>query len=134
VKRPYESVIVFDGTLPDDILLKEQTQIEEFLKQNATVEKVDVWGKRSLAYLIRKKKLGYYCLYQYEGEGAVTGALERHIKLNERVLRHLTVVRDMKNEKARAEFFAKREKAAEEAMARAEAERQAAAVKTEEKQ
>jgi small subunit ribosomal protein S6 len=132
VKRPYESVLVFDGTLPDDILLKEQTQIEEFLKQNATLEKVDVWGKRGMAYMIRKKKLGYYCLYQYEGEGTVTAALERHIKLNEKVLRHLTVVRDMKNEKARTEFFAKREKAAEEAMAKAEAERQAA-VKTEEK-
>ena len=125
MKRPYESMLVFDGTLGDDILLKEQTQIEEFFKQNATLEKVDVWGKRSLAYLIRKKRLGYYCLYQYEGEGTVTAALERHIKLNERVLRHLTVVRNMKNEKARADFFARREKAAEEAMAKAEAEKQA---------
>jgi small subunit ribosomal protein S6 len=134
VKRPYESVIVFDGTLGDDILLKEQTQIEEFLKQNATVEKVDVWGKRGLAYHIKKKKLGYFCHYQYEGEGTVTAALERHIKLNERVLRNLTVVRNMKNEKARAEFFARREKAAEEAQAKADAEKQAGTENKEEKQ
>jgi small subunit ribosomal protein S6 len=69
VKRPYETVIVFDGTLPDDVLHKEQSQIEEFLKQNATFEKTDVWGKRTLAYLIKKKRLGYYCLFLYEAEG-----------------------------------------------------------------
>ena len=43
MKRPYETVIVFDGTQSDEVLRKEQTQIEEFLKQNAVFEKVDVW-------------------------------------------------------------------------------------------
>jgi small subunit ribosomal protein S6 len=119
VKRPYESVIVFDGTLSDDALHKEQAQVEEFLKQNAALEKVDVWGKRGLAYPIKKKRLGYYCLFIYEGEGGVINALERHLKLNEAVLRHLTVVRDLKNDAARAAFFARREKALAEASAAA---------------
>jgi small subunit ribosomal protein S6 len=64
-------VIVFDGTLPDDVLQKEQQQIEEFLKSNATFEKTDVWGKRNLAYQIRKKKTGYYCMFLFEGDGEV---------------------------------------------------------------
>jgi small subunit ribosomal protein S6 len=118
VKRPYETVIVFDGTLPDDVLQKEQSQIEEFLKQNATFIKTDVWGKRTLAYQVKKKKLGYYCLFLYEAEGSVISALERPLKLNERVLRYLSVVRDAKVESVRAAFFTRREKAIEAAQAR----------------
>lgn len=114
MKKPYESVIVFDGTLSDDVLQKEQQQIEEFLKSNSTFEKTDVWGKRNLAYQIRKKKTGYYCLFLYEGDGEVVSGLTRLIKLNEAVLRHLTVVRNVKNDVARAAVFARKEKAAEE--------------------
>lgn len=117
MKRPYETVIVFDGTLPDDVLQKEQARIEEQLKQIAVFEKTDVWGKRSLAYTIKKKKLGFYCLFLYEGEGTVVAALEKPLKLNEKVLRYLTVQRDMKNEAARVAFFERREKAIEEASA-----------------
>jgi small subunit ribosomal protein S6 len=121
VKRHYESMIVFDGTLGEDALHKEQAHIEEFLKQSAVFERTDVWGKRSLAYAIRKKKLGYYCLFLYEGEGTTINALERQLKLNEKVLRYLTVVRDMKKEAVRATFFARREKAASEEAAAAKA-------------
>jgi small subunit ribosomal protein S6 len=117
VKRPYESMIVFDGTIPEDVLHKEQAHIEDFLKQSAVFERTDVWGKRGLAYPIRKKKIGYYCLFLYEGEGATITALERQLKLNEKVLRYLTVARDMKKEAGRAAFFARREKAAGEAAA-----------------
>ena len=113
MKRPYESMIVFDGTLSDDTLQKEQSQIEEFLKQNATFEKTDVWGKRSLAYAINKKKIGYYCLFLYEGEGTIVNALEYHIKLNEQILRHQTVVRNVKNDTARVAFFEQKDKPVE---------------------
>ncbi|HEX3019412.1 MAG TPA: 30S ribosomal protein S6 [Chitinispirillaceae bacterium] len=113
MKKPYESVIVFDGTLPEDVLHKEQQQIEEFLKSNSDFEKTDVWGKKALAYQIRKKKTGYYCMFVYTGEGGVVSALEHHIKLNESVLRHLTVVRNVKNDAARAAVFARKDKVAE---------------------
>ena len=113
MKRPYESMIVFDGTLPDDVLQKEQHQIEEFLKKESSYEKTDVWGKRQLAYPVRKKRLGSYCLFLYEGEGHLAGALEKHIKLNDTVLRHLTVVRNLKNEAARLAVATRKEKPVE---------------------
>lgn len=125
MKRPYETIVVFDGTLADDALQKEQLQIEELIRQNATLEKVDVWGKRSLAYSIKKKRLGHYSLFLYEGEGTVINTLERQLKLNPRVLRYLSIARDPKNEAARTAFFLRREKAAEEA-AKAEAQMAAA--------
>ena len=114
MKRPYESMVVFDGTLPEDVLQKEQRQIEELIARHAEFEKTDVWGKKTLAYPIRKKRTGYYCLFIYSGTGDAVQALDRHIKLNESILRHLTVVRDLKNEVARQNAAQRRERAVSE--------------------
>ncbi len=100
-KRPYETMVVFDGTLSEDVLHKEQKQIEELISRYADFEKTDVWGKRTLAYPIRKKQTGYYCLFLYSGTGEVVNILDKHFKLSDTVLRYLTVVRNLKNEEAR---------------------------------
>ena len=96
MKRAYESVIVFDGTLADETLDKERGAIEEFFKSTADFNKTEIWGKRKMAYPIRKKQSGYYCLFLYEGEGDVVKSLESKIKLNENVLRHLSVRQNIK--------------------------------------
>jgi small subunit ribosomal protein S6 len=88
----YESAVLFDGSLPDDVLTKEKEKVEEFLKANAQFERTDVWGKKTLAYTIGKKKSGYYCLFIYSSEGDVNEKLNRMFKLNQKVLRHLTVL------------------------------------------
>jgi small subunit ribosomal protein S6 len=108
--RPYETAVVIDGTLADDAIRKEQQQLEDFFKANAEFERADEWGKRPLAYTIRKKKIGHYVIFFYKSEGGVPAAFEKHIKLNEAVLRHLTVVRDLKNEAAREAFAVRKEK------------------------
>lgn len=108
--RPYETMIVFDGTLSDDVLQKEQKQIEEFISKVAKLERVDVWGKRSLTYTIKKKKTGYYCLFFYEGQGDIATAIDKHVKLNESILRFMTVVRNVKNDIARAAVAVRKER------------------------
>ncbi len=108
--RPYETVIVIDGTLPEDVIQKEQKQIEEFFQSNAELEKTDVWGKRALAYPINKKRSGHYVLFLYKGEGTVPAEFEKFIKLNESILRHLTTIRNVKNDAAREALAARREK------------------------
>jgi small subunit ribosomal protein S6 len=93
LKRPYESVIIFDGTLSDDAITGESGKIVEFLSKNAEFESTVVWGKKHLAYPLRKKKTGVYHQYLYKGEGNVAAKLDKFLKLNEAVLRHLSVVR-----------------------------------------
>ena len=93
MKRPYESIVIFDGALSDDAISGESRKIEEFLSKNTEFESTVVWGKRHLAYPIRKKKTGVYHLFLYKGEGNVAVKLEKFLKLNEAVLRHLSVVR-----------------------------------------
>jgi small subunit ribosomal protein S6 len=96
VKRPYETVVVFDGTLPEDTLAKEQSKVQSLIQEHAEFEKIDAWGRREMTYEIRKKKAGYYCVYYYLGDGPVAGKIERGLRLNENVLRFLSVVRNTK--------------------------------------
>ncbi|MCX7725484.1 MAG: 30S ribosomal protein S6 [Chitinispirillaceae bacterium] len=109
--RHYETMVVFDGTLPEDVLEKEQKQVEELISKHAQFERTDVWGKRPLAYPIKKKKTGYYCLFLFSGSGDIENAIDKQLKLNENVLRHLTVLRNLRNEEARKIFREKGEDA-----------------------
>jgi small subunit ribosomal protein S6 len=100
MKRPYETCVVFDGTLSDDAVAREQQDIEKLLKKDARLEQVLAWGKRRLASEIRGIRTGIYYLFLYESEGDVPVQLEKRFKLNANVLRHLTVRRDGKTEAA----------------------------------
>ncbi len=110
MKRPYETMVVFNGALPDDVLQKEQKQFEDLIGQIGEFEKTDVWGKKALAYPINKKRSGYYCLFLFSASGDIVPALDKHIKHNENILRHLTVVRDLKNDIARQNVAMRRER------------------------
>lgn len=90
--RLYESVIIFDPQL-------KAPEIEEIVKKftnfvanhgGEIVTKED-WGKRRLAYEINRKQYGYYVLLRFHGQGQLVTLLEREYKLNEMVLRYLTI-------------------------------------------
>ncbi|MCZ6620993.1 MAG: 30S ribosomal protein S6 [Deltaproteobacteria bacterium] len=57
----------------------------------AEVTEVEEWGLRELAYPIRKQRKGYYVLMRHRATRGTVDELERHIKLNEGILRYLTV-------------------------------------------
>ncbi len=57
----------------------------------AEVNEVEEWGFRELAYLIRNQRKGYYVLMRYHATTGTVDELERQIKLNEGILRFLTV-------------------------------------------
>jgi small subunit ribosomal protein S6 len=61
------------------------------MESNGTLESVDEWGKRRLAYLINDEAEGYYVLYNYEAEAKFPAELERIAKITDGVLRTLVV-------------------------------------------
>jgi small subunit ribosomal protein S6 len=86
--RHYELMVILD---PD---LEERTvspSLEKFLnvvrKGGGTIEKVDIWGRRKLAYEIKKKTEGIYAVVDLTTEPAVAKELDRQLNLNEAVLR-----------------------------------------------
>ncbi len=87
-------VVVYDGSLPDEAIKKELESVKGFLEEHAELENENVWGKRQLAYEIKRKKTGYYVLYQFGGESSVPAAIEKRFKLDAAVLRYLVIVRD----------------------------------------
>lgn len=86
--RHYELMVILD---PD---LEERTvapSLEKFLNVirmgGGSVEKVDIWGRRKLAYEIKKKSEGIYAVVDLTTEPAVAKELDRQLNLNEAVLR-----------------------------------------------
>lgn len=57
----------------------------------AEIKKVDEWGMRELAYVIHKQRRGFYVLIEYKCEPQAVGELERQLKLNDQVLRFVSV-------------------------------------------
>lgn len=60
-------------------------------KNGCTIEKVDRWGKRHLAYPVKKQADGYYVLINFEGEPDVIKEIDRVIKIHDTILKHLIV-------------------------------------------
>ena len=95
MKRDYELVVIFDGSVPEDVAAKEKETVSGFLAANGAENAVLTdWGKRQLAYDISKKKSGYYSYFEFSAEGTIVEKIEKAMKLNLRVLRHMTVIAD----------------------------------------
>jgi small subunit ribosomal protein S6 len=80
-----------------------------FTEQGGNVVKVDDWGKRKLAYKINKKSEGHYILFELEGTGKEILELERRMRVNDLIMRFMTVRVD-EDRKAAAKVRAKKEK------------------------
>ena len=90
--KKYESVILFDGLLPDDEIKALQEKAQNIITQEGgEVTKIDVWGKRRLTYDIKKRREGYYVLIYFSAPNAslVLSELDRFCRIEEKVLRHI---------------------------------------------
>jgi small subunit ribosomal protein S6 len=86
--RRYEMMIILDPSLEERTI---QPSLDQFLKvvttAGGTVEKVDVWGRRRLAYDIDHKSEGIYTVVDLVAEPDAVKELDRQLGLNEAVLR-----------------------------------------------
>jgi len=89
--RPYEILVIVDPRPTDDEVAALLTQVGEQAKSlGIEVDKVDNWGKRRLAYDIRKQREGTYAVFETKAEPSMVKELERQLRLNENVLRYLS--------------------------------------------
>jgi small subunit ribosomal protein S6 len=86
--RHYEMMIILDPELEERTVAP---SLDKFLdvvrKGGGSVDKVDIWGKRRLAYDIAKKSEGIYAVVDMTAEPAVAKELDRQLNLNESILR-----------------------------------------------
>jgi small subunit ribosomal protein S6 len=86
--RHYEMMIILDPELEERTV---QPSLDQFLTviktSGGTVDKVDVWGRRRLAYSIDKKSDGIYAVVNLTSEPDAMRELDRQLNLNEAILR-----------------------------------------------
>ena len=88
----YETLFVVKATLTDEETAAQIAKIKAVLeKEGAELIATDDMGMRKLAYPVAKNDRGYYTVLFYKGEGTVINELERNLKINEDVIKFLTV-------------------------------------------
>ena len=86
--RQYELMVILDPELEERTVAPRLDQFLNVVRQDGgTVEKVDIWGRRRLAYEIAKKAEGIYAVVDLAGRARAVKELDRQLNLNEAVLR-----------------------------------------------
>lgn len=93
--RPYEVVYIFDSALEDDAINQKLTQFHALIQtQGAEAPRVNHWGRRTLAYPIKKRTTGYYVVANFDTDAKLLPEFERALRLDDSVLRFLVVLND----------------------------------------
>jgi small subunit ribosomal protein S6 len=90
--RHFETIYILKPDLAEEECkeaVSKFTRITE--KNNGEIIRIDEWGPRVLAYQLKKYNKGYYVFSEYCGEPGLTQELERELKLDDRVLKYMTV-------------------------------------------
>lgn len=86
--RQYEMMVILDPEVDERTV---EPSLDKYLKvitgDSGTIDKLDIWGRRRLAYPIKKKSDGIYAVINFTAESATAKELERQLGLNESILR-----------------------------------------------
>ncbi|WP_299036785.1 30S ribosomal protein S6 [uncultured Pseudokineococcus sp.] len=86
--RHYEMMIILDAELEERTVAPSLDKFLDVVRRGGgSIDKVDIWGKRRLAYEIDKKPEGIYAVVDMKAEPDVAKELDRQLNLNESVLR-----------------------------------------------
>ncbi len=105
----YETVIVLSAKLGDDGNAALIERFKDRIARHGTIESVDDWGKRRLAYLINKEAEGYYTLINFESTPDFIAELDRRYQITDGVLRSVIIKKDPRLEEAEKAAKARRE-------------------------
>ena len=91
--RQYEVVYIFDSALEEAAINERLARFHALIQQpGIEPPQVNHWGKRTLAYPVKKHETGYYVVSKFDANATALPEFERAIKLDEGVLRFLVVV------------------------------------------
>jgi len=93
--RPYETLLVLKPDLEEetiDALMERFTGV--ITGEDGTIDNIDRWGKRRLAYEINGFTEGFYVVIDFQSEPATASELERIVKITDGVIRHLLIRKD----------------------------------------
>ena len=90
--RKYEMLYILSTELTDEAREQIISKFENLVSSNGgTVSKVDKWGVKKLVYPINYKTEGYYVLMNYECAPELISEMERQLRINDMVMRHMVI-------------------------------------------
>jgi small subunit ribosomal protein S6 len=90
--RVYESAILVNAALDDEAIKNLIGRVKETITTNGgEILETEDWGRKRLAYQVKKSKIGYYVIFRFNSLPDVIPKLERYYQLDETVLRYLTI-------------------------------------------
>jgi len=93
--RRYETIFITPADIPDEEL---HTLIERYSAiitgRKGILVKVEKWGKRKLAYEIKKHLRGYYILLDFAGQTDIVNEMERNFKIDDKILKYMTIKKE----------------------------------------
>jgi small subunit ribosomal protein S6 len=93
--RRYETVFIVNPELSEDQRQPLFDKLNGLVPEDqGMLVKLDEWGSKRLAYVIKKHTRGYYVLMDFCGDGALVKEIERNLRLDDRVLKYMTVLKD----------------------------------------
>jgi len=109
--RRYETIFIIDPDLSEEGRATIFERLKDLFPQhNGLLVVIDEWGAKKLAYEIKKKARGYYVRLDYCGTGVLVNEIERSFRIDDRVLKYMTVllekdvdIESVKKEMAKAE-------------------------------
>ncbi len=91
-KKMYESAVLINAALEEDQIQSIISRIKELISSNdGEITDVEDWGRKRLAYMIKKSKIGYYIIFQFNAYPQIISTLEKFYKLDENILRYLSI-------------------------------------------
>lgn len=89
----YETVFIVDLSLGEEAVEQVVEKFKTLISENGTIDNVEVWGKRRLAYAINDLWEGYYVLVNFEASGEFPKELNRIYNITDGIMRSLIIKR-----------------------------------------
>ncbi len=91
----YESAVMINAALDDEQIEVVISHIKETITNNGgEIRDTENWGRKRLAYVVKKSKVGYYVIFRFDAPASIVSKLERFYSLDEHVIRFLTIKLD----------------------------------------
>ena len=96
ILHSYETIFIIDASLQEEEVKALQEKFTSLIAANGTVESVDEWGKRRLAYEINDKTEGFYVLVEFKADADFPKELDRQYRITDGILRTIIIRKDVK--------------------------------------
>lgn len=90
----YESVIILSTNATEEATVAFGEKMKNLISENGELTNVEEWGRKTLAYEIKKQKEGIYILFTFEAKPDFISEFERILRLDEIVLKHIVIRKD----------------------------------------